>query len=103
MRVVAAWVILVAALACRPAAAADESAVVTVLTHSVLHGGPWSGFAGDGQRLKSRVELIAEELAALRPDVVALQEAAVSRRLGDVAGHLARRLGYHRVHAPATR
>jgi endonuclease/exonuclease/phosphatase family metal-dependent hydrolase len=102
MRVVVAFVALLAATACVPAAASDQRASLTVLTHNVLHGGPWSGFAGDGQRLERRMDLIADALAALRPDVVALQEAAVSRRLGDVAERLARRLGYHHVHAPAT-
>jgi endonuclease/exonuclease/phosphatase family metal-dependent hydrolase len=77
--------------------------VLTVLSHNVLHGGPWSGFAGDGQQLERRMRVIAEELAALGPDVIALQEAAVSRRLGNVPERLARRLGYHHVHAPATR
>jgi endonuclease/exonuclease/phosphatase family metal-dependent hydrolase len=101
MRVVVAFVALLAATACVPAAASDQRASLTVLTHNVLHGGPWSGFAGDGQRLERRMDLVADALAALRPDVVALQEAAVSRRLGDVAARLARHLGYHHVHAPA--
>jgi endonuclease/exonuclease/phosphatase family metal-dependent hydrolase len=103
MRVTAGLVVFFAVLAGAPAAASDRSAVLTVLSHNVLHGGPWSGFAGDGQRLGRRVALIADELAALRPDVVALQEAAVSRRLGNVPWRLARRLGYYYVHAPATR
>jgi endonuclease/exonuclease/phosphatase family metal-dependent hydrolase len=94
--------LLMALLASSPALALDASTPLTVLSHNVLHGGPWSGFAGDGQRLGQRLDLIAEELAALRPDVIALQEAAVSRRLGNVPERLARRLGYHHVHAPAT-
>lgn len=102
MRVVAGVVALLAAMVPAPANAADERAVLTVLSHNVLHGGPWSGFAGDGQRLEHRMALIADALASLRPDVIALQEAAVSRRLGDVTARLARRLGYHHVHAPAT-
>ena len=102
MRVVAGALALLAAIVPTPARAADERAVLTVVSHNVLHGGPWSGFAGDGQRLERRMALIADELASLRPDVIALQEAAVSRRLGDVTARLARRLGYHHVHAPAT-
>ena len=49
-----------------------------MLRLNVLHGGPWSGFAGDGQQIERRMDLIAEELAALRPDVIAPQEEAVS-------------------------
>lgn len=92
--------LLVASLA-SPALAA-EADVVTVVTFNVLHGGPWSGFTGDGQRLSDRLEIAAEVLAALRPDVLALQEASVSRRLGNLPERLARRLGLHHVHAPAT-
>jgi endonuclease/exonuclease/phosphatase family metal-dependent hydrolase len=103
MGVVVALVALLGAMVAAPAGASDGSATLRVLSYNVLHGGPWSGFGGDGQRLERRVELIGDELAALRPDVVALQEVAVSRRLGDVAERLARRLGYHHVHAPATR
>jgi endonuclease/exonuclease/phosphatase family metal-dependent hydrolase len=103
MRVVVGFVALLAAMVSAPAAASDARASLTVLSHNVLHGGPWSGFAGDGQRLTRRVDLIADGLAALRPDVIALQEAAVSRRLGDVPEGLARRLSYHHVYAPATR
>src|SRR5437899_12776880 len=103
MRVVAAFVALLVAMTGVPATASDERAPLTVLTHNVLHGGPWSGFAGDGERLERRMDLVGDELAALRPDVVALQEAAVSRRLGNVPERLARRLGYYHVHAPATR
>lgn len=102
MRVVAGVLALLAAMISAPASAADERAVLTVVSHNVLHGGPWSGFAGDGQRLERRMALIADELASLRPDVIALQEAAVSRRLGDVPARLAHRLGHHHVHAPAT-
>lgn len=101
MRIAVAVVALVV-MACAPARAGEGPVSLTVLSHNVLHGGPWSGFAGDGQQLERRMALIADELAALRPDIVALQEVAVSRRLGDVADRLARRLGYHHVHAPAT-
>jgi len=101
VRVVVALLALAGAAA-SPALAADGRAVLTVVSHNVLHGGPWSGFAGDGQRLDRRLELIAAELGALHPDVVALQEAAVSRRLGNVTARLAGRLGLYHVHAPAT-
>jgi endonuclease/exonuclease/phosphatase family metal-dependent hydrolase len=103
MRVVVGVVALLGAMLGASATAWDGRAMLRVVSYNVLHGGPWSGFGGDGQRLERRVELIADQLIALRPDVVALQEVAVSRRLGDVAHRLARRLGYHYVHAPATR
>ena len=101
MRVVAAVLALLGA-ACVPGLAAERGDVLTVVSHNVLHGGPWSGFAGDGQRLERRMDLVADALAALRPDVIALQEAAVSRRLGNVPERLARRLGLHHAYAPAT-
>jgi endonuclease/exonuclease/phosphatase family metal-dependent hydrolase len=84
------------------AVAAEPPVVVRVVSFNVLHGGPWSGFAGDGAHLERRLEITAAELAALRPDVVALQEASVSRRLGNVPARLAGRLGLHHVYAPAT-
>jgi endonuclease/exonuclease/phosphatase family metal-dependent hydrolase len=102
MRVALAVGAVLAIMTGVPTVASGEPVSLRVLTHNVLHGGPWSGIAGDGQRLERRMELIGDALVALRPDVIALQEAAVSRRLGDVPDRLARRLGYHHVHAPAT-
>jgi endonuclease/exonuclease/phosphatase family metal-dependent hydrolase len=104
MRLAVAFSLLayLGSVACAPALAADGRASLTVLSLNVLHGGPWTGFAGDGQQLERRMDLIAEEIVALRPDVIALQEAAVSRRLGNVPERLARRLGLHHVYAPAT-
>jgi len=101
MRLAWAVVALVAAL-WSPAFAAEAPVVIRVVSFNVLHGGPWSGFTGDGQRLERRLELVAEGLAELRPDIVALQEASVSRRLGNVPARLAERLGLHHVYAPAT-
>jgi endonuclease/exonuclease/phosphatase family metal-dependent hydrolase len=85
-----------------PVFAADAPVVLRVVSFNVLHGGPWSGFTGDGQRLERRLDLIAAGLAELRPDIVGLQEASVSRRLGNVPARLAQRLGLHHVYAPAT-
>jgi len=101
MRLACAVVALVAAL-WSPAFAAEAPVVIRVVSFNVLHGGPWSGFTGDGQRLERRLDLVAERLAELRPDIVALQEASVSRRLGNVPARLAERLGLHHVYAPAT-
>lgn len=102
MRLALALLTLLVGTTCAPVRAADGQASLIVLSLNVLHGGPWSGFAGDGQQLGRRMDLIADELAALRPDVVALQEVAVSRRLGNVPERLARRLGLYYVYAPAT-
>jgi len=101
MALVVAVALLVASLG-SPAFAAEPPNVITVVSFNVLHGGPWSGFAGDGHRLERRLEIVADALAALRPDVIALQEASVSRRLGNIPERLARRLGLHHVYAPAT-
>jgi endonuclease/exonuclease/phosphatase family metal-dependent hydrolase len=72
------------------------------MTFNLLHGGAASGLTGDGQRLESRLAMTIEELRALAPDIVALQEASVSRQRGNVAARLAATLGFHYVHAPAT-
>ena len=95
-------VVLVASLWSPAFAAAEPSDFITVVSFNVLHGGPWSGFAGDGRRLERRLEMVGEALAGLRPDVIALQEASVSRRLGNVPERLAGRLGLHHAYAPAT-
>jgi endonuclease/exonuclease/phosphatase family metal-dependent hydrolase len=102
MRLALAALLCLGALAAPPALAADGRASLTVLSLNVLHGGPWSGFTGDGQQLDRRMGLVEAHVAALRPDIVALQEAPVSRRLGNIPERLARRLGLHHVHAPAT-
>jgi endonuclease/exonuclease/phosphatase family metal-dependent hydrolase len=102
MRLALTVLLCLGALAVPAALAAEGQATLTVLSLNMLHGGPWSGFAGDGQQLERRMDLIEAHVAALRPDIVALQEAPVSRRLGDVPKRLARRLGLHHVYAPAT-
>jgi endonuclease/exonuclease/phosphatase family metal-dependent hydrolase len=95
-------VVLIASLWWPAFAAAEPPDFITVVSFNVLHGGPWSGFAGDGRHLERRLEMVGEALAGLRPDVIALQEASVSRRLGNVPERLAGRLGLHHVYAPAT-
>ena len=52
---------------------------LTYVTLNVLHGGVLSGLTGRDQDLERRLEIVAEELAALRPDIVGLQEASTSR------------------------
>lgn len=65
-----------------------------LLTVNLLHGGfvPW--LRENHARTVARQELLAAEIARLRPDVVAVQEALVATRSGAVADGLAARLGY---------
>ena len=85
-----------------PAGAYAETAGLRVVTFNLLHGGPWSEWTGDDQQLERRFEMAAAELETLKPDVVALQEASVGRRRGNVAARLAARLGMQYVHVRAT-
>jgi endonuclease/exonuclease/phosphatase family metal-dependent hydrolase len=73
-----------------------------VVTFNMFHGGPASGWFGDGQALEERLRVVTDELRALAPDVIALQEASVGRERGDVARRLAVALGMEHVHATAT-
>jgi endonuclease/exonuclease/phosphatase family metal-dependent hydrolase len=79
-----------------------EERPLRLVTFNLLHGGPWSGFTGDDHHLEARLAMMVDELGALRPDVVALQESPVTRWRGDVAGRLAGALGLRYVHARAT-
>jgi endonuclease/exonuclease/phosphatase family metal-dependent hydrolase len=96
---------LVCALALLPATAgaAAPPPPLTVVTFNLFHGGPFSGLTGDDGDLERRLQMAVEELRALAPDIVGLQEASVSRRRGNVAARLAEALGLHHVHAPSTR
>jgi endonuclease/exonuclease/phosphatase family metal-dependent hydrolase len=86
------------------AAAGDASSpVLRVVTFNLLHGGPWSGWRGDGEHLEERLAMATGELQALAPDVVGLQEASISRGRGNVAARLASSLGLFWTHASATR
>ena len=80
----------------------SQAETVRVVTFNLLHGGPWSGLLGNGADVDERLELVVEQLAALRPDVVALQEASVGGKRGNVAERLGRALGSEWVHAPTT-
>jgi endonuclease/exonuclease/phosphatase family metal-dependent hydrolase len=73
-----------------------------VITYNLLPGGPASGFMDDDTHLEARLEMAIRELAALEPDIVALQEASQSRRHGNVPERIARRLGMQVIFAPAT-
>ena len=85
-----------------PTATAAEEHRLRIVTFNVLHGGPWSGVTGQDAELEARLAMIAAELRALQPDVVALQESPVSRWRGDVAARLAGVLGFQHAHSRAT-
>ncbi|HXH83808.1 MAG TPA: endonuclease/exonuclease/phosphatase family protein [Candidatus Tectomicrobia bacterium] len=93
------------AVVCLPAAAAPPERVagtsLRAVTFNMLHGGPWSWFTGDDGDLETRLTMIVDELRALRPDVIALQEVPHSRRHGNVAARIAEQLGLHWAHAPS--
>ena len=89
-------------IAAGPAAVSAEDRPLRVVTFNMLHGGPWSSFTGDDLHLERRLAMIIEDLHALDPDVVALQESPVTRRHGDVAARIAQALGLTRVQARAT-
>ena len=84
------------------AAPAERARPLRVVTFNLLHGGPSSGLTGDGDALETRLGMVIAELRGLAPDVVALQEASVGRARGNVAARIAKELGLHHVHAPAT-
>jgi endonuclease/exonuclease/phosphatase family metal-dependent hydrolase len=100
---------LVAAVVCLLAAfpggraAAEPASALRAVTFNLLHGGPASGWRGDGAALEERLTLVRRELAGLAPDVVALQEASITGAHGHVAARLATALGLHWAHASATR
>jgi endonuclease/exonuclease/phosphatase family metal-dependent hydrolase len=93
--------LLLVSVAVPPATGAEERPL-RLVTFNLLHGGPWSWFTGDDQHLESRLAMMTEQLRALDPDVVALQESPVTRRGGDVAARIAAALGLWHVHARAT-
>lgn len=94
--------LLLALMVAVPAATRADERPLRLVTFNLLHGGPWSSFTGDDQELEFRLAMTIEELRALQPDLVALQESAVTRRRGDVAARIAGALGLVHVHARAT-
>ena len=73
-----------------------------VVTLNILHGGPLSGWTGKDSHLEARLDLVAEALLALAPDVIALQEASRTSARGEVASRLAGRLGMNHVYSPSS-
>jgi endonuclease/exonuclease/phosphatase family metal-dependent hydrolase len=80
---------------------AQPARPLRVVTYNILHGGVLSGLSGKDDDLEARLRISVEELRALDPDVIGLQEASTTRRRGNVAERLARELGYdHYAYAP---
>jgi endonuclease/exonuclease/phosphatase family metal-dependent hydrolase len=71
-----------------------------IVSYNILHGGVLSGLSGNDEDLEARLRIAVEELRALDPDVIGLQEASTSRQRGNVAERLARELGYYHAYAP---
>jgi len=94
--------VVVASLLLTITVSQSQAETVRVVTFNVLHGGPWSGLIGNGADLDERLEIVVQQLAVLRPDVVALQEASVGGQRGNVAERLGRALGFEWIHAPTT-
>jgi len=93
--------LLMLALSPARGAAVPPPRPLRVVTFNLFHGGAFSGLSGDDRELDRRLGLVLEELRALQPDVLGLQEASAGRGRGDVALRLARALGYHHTSAPA--
>ena len=89
--------------AATPAGAESAASPLRVVTFNLLHGGPSSGWSGDGQQLEERLVLVTRELRALAPDIVGLQESSIARGRGNIAKRLGAALGLHWAHASATR
>jgi endonuclease/exonuclease/phosphatase family metal-dependent hydrolase len=101
VRIALALLLVLVAMA-GSAAGGERGRPLRVITFNLLHGGPASGLAGDGDHLETRLAMVIDELRGLAPDVVALQEASVGRGRGNVAARIAGALGLHHVHTRAT-
>ena len=83
--------------------AQEGAATLRFVTFNAYHGGFGSGWTGDASHIDERLAIAADQLVALTPDVIALQEASAGRRRGDIAAKLAVTLGFHHVRASASR
>jgi endonuclease/exonuclease/phosphatase family metal-dependent hydrolase len=72
-----------------------------VVTLNLLHGAPIPGLRQARDSLQMRLDWTSQHLREERPDVVLLQEASVSRRHGNTAETLARKLDMDFVYARA--
>jgi endonuclease/exonuclease/phosphatase family metal-dependent hydrolase len=80
----------------------DPDRPLRLLTFNLLHGGPAAGFSGNDQDLDARLDIAIADLARIDADVIALQEAAVTRWRGNVPVRVASALGFHHVFVAAT-
>jgi endonuclease/exonuclease/phosphatase family metal-dependent hydrolase len=94
--------LVVAAAVLLTSASVVRAETVRVVSFNLFHGGPTSGWFGDGHRLEERLDLVRAELRTLAPDVIGLQEASAAWGRGDIAARLAGALGLHHVFGPAT-
>ena len=78
-----------------------EREAVRFVTINVLHGGVASGLFGDGDQLERRLAILVDELRALGPDVIGVQEASTGLGRGNTAQRLAAALGMEHAYAPA--
>lgn len=76
-----------------PSAAADPPRPLRVVSFNLFHGGPYASWTGDTDQIDARLAMVAQELRALDPDIVAVQEASAGRGRGVIARRLAEALG----------
>lgn len=72
-----------------------------LVTLNLFHGGVPPGLRERPSRIAARLSLVVDELRRLEPDVVAVQEASISRRAGATAVLIADALGFALRYAPA--
>ena len=101
-RLVSLSCLLVGTIVMSSATWAAPSSPLRCISFNLLHGGVFSGRAGNAQGLDRRLDMVTEELQALEVDIVGLQEASTGTVRGNVAERLAKRLGFHYVYAPAS-
>ena len=81
MRSFVTIVALALALASPARGGAETPRPLRVVTFNLFHGGASSGLTGDAGQLDARLDMVVSELAALEPDVIALQEASATPRV----------------------
>src|SRR5215831_12556678 len=69
---------------------------------NLFHGGLSSVLRDAPQDVHRRLAFVAAELQRLQVDLIGLQEASTSKGRGSVVAHLAARLGFYAVYAPAS-
>src|SRR6266404_7100473 len=72
------------------------------VSFNLFHGGLSSGLRGAARELPQRLDLVAAGFQRLQVDILGLQEASTSKGRGNVAAHLAARLGFYAAYAPAS-